>query len=1290
MATSPAPDAAAPPGMCPGIAVLGGGGAGGDGDGSGNGGKDGSGGDGSGNGDGAGGDGKGGAGCGGGAGADGGGCPNHHGGANSGKVSAGDPVDVVTGRMFTLPAIDLLLPGPLPLSFTREYSSAARDRDCGLGFGWSHTFAWEIDVQRRSCTVWAEDGTEIIFGPVPADAAVLGPGGWLLHRESNGFVLDATNGLRRRFQLDPNDRRERRFRLVAIEDRYCNRITLLWEDARLTSVVDSVGRVVNFHPDKSGRIAAIEVVTSSGRRYPFSHYTYDTGRLTAATNADGNETRYAYDERNLLRRNEAPTGVIFFYRYDDAARCVESWGEVPGGDETILAASVPRVLADGTTRARGIQHHRFTYDSDRYTEVIDPVTSRRFMGGPHGKVEKAVVGGRVFTRTYDERGHLLSFTDALGATTRWERDALGFETREVDALGRETVTERFPGGNIRRIVDPQGGITEVTYASGSLAWVDPIGARFEIRYDDRGLVKEKIAPDGRSIKSSYDTEGNMIELADEQGARFRATYDELGRLTSLTDARGATTRYTWSAMGRRIDLIAADGSMERARYDGGGRLAAITDELGRTTELRHSGTGVLTDAVLPDGRTIRLRYDRLERVVEVENARGERYEFEHDTFGLPLRERTFDGREIRFKHDLMGRLTSMKNGAGGPVEVERDLAGQVIKRTDADDSEERFSYDGRGELIRMESDVGTFTFERNAIGWVTREEQAAFGQTVEVTVEYDLLGSIVRRATSLGHVLTCRSDPAARRYEVELDGEERVMVNYDRHGLEVERALSGGAHMQFWYDVLNRLIGRKVLAAAPARPGEPEWRGPGDPRTRVEQSWQYNAASELGATWDLELGAMRFEYDVLGQLLAAVPERARGALFRYDEGGNLHESSSEASQRYEGDRLIGWGQTRYSYDDEGRLIEKTELGAEGANQVTTFGWSPRGLLEEVRRPDGAMVRFAYDPLSRRIRKTLWKPGHDGRPALTEATRFVWDATTLVHEIREAGDRSYRRTYVFDEQGAPFAHRDVEQRSEGEVAGPWLHYLNDLTGYPERLIRGDACVVGLLRRTAWGRLVAQDGPHASTPVRFIGQYADEETGLHYNRHRYYDPETGRYISPDPLELKGGINPFRYALNRPTSVVDPEGLIYSQIVHEDGSPVIGSDGKPYVGRSMDEGGKVQAPAHLTDKSCAEAQALTPMAKDIRAQIDQEQKKTKKDERMTKEQVDQEVNARIGKRFKDEKLKIETFDSAKAAKAGGNAGRADPCSSCGEMFEKTLKINDRVVGAKGQLGKYGKFRR
>ncbi len=76
--------------------------------------------------------------------------------------------------------------------------------------------------------------------------------------------------------------------------------------------------------------------------------------------------------------------------------------------------------------------------------------------------------------------------------------------------------------------------------------------------------------------------------------------------------------------------------------------------------------------------------------------------------------------------------------------------------------------------------------------------------------------------------------------------------------------------------------------------------------------------------------------------------------------------------------------------------------------------------------------------------------------------------------------------------------------------------------------------------AYGQLAAQHVEEVKNPLRFQGQYFDDESGLHYNRHRYYCPKTGRFISPDPIGLAGGLNSYRYVVN-PTGFVDPLGLV-----------------------------------------------------------------------------------------------------------------------------------------------------
>ncbi|AUX21394.1 uncharacterized protein SOCEGT47_018760 [Sorangium cellulosum] len=299
---------------------MGGGGAGGgSGAGGGRGAKNGQGSDGNNGGNGAAGGGK--SACGS-PGRDGAGCPQHHGGKNSGAASHGDPIDVITGRVFTAPIVDLELGGPLPLELARSYSTTSRGRDIGLGHGWAHTFAWEVELRRgRGAIVWTEDGLDVSFGVVERDTGVMGPHGWVLHRHEEGFALDVPDGTRRIFAPDLDDPARWRFRLAAVEDRAGNRIQLHYRGASLSRIIDCVGRTIRVLTTREGRIAALEIVCPSGRVVRAVTYEHDpAGNLAKVTDADGHATTYAYDDDHRLVSYRLPTGLVYTRIVDNSTR----------------------------------------------------------------------------------------------------------------------------------------------------------------------------------------------------------------------------------------------------------------------------------------------------------------------------------------------------------------------------------------------------------------------------------------------------------------------------------------------------------------------------------------------------------------------------------------------------------------------------------------------------------------------------------------------------------------------------------------------------------------------------------------------------------------------------------------------------------------------------------------------------------------------------------------------------------------------------------------------------------
>ncbi|SDA97905.1 RHS repeat-associated core domain-containing protein, partial [Pseudomonas sp. NFACC15-1] len=151
------------------------------------------------------------------------------------------------------------------------------------------------------------------------------------------------------------------------------------------------------------------------------------------------------------------------------------------------------------------------------------------------------------------------------------------------------------------------------------------------------------------------------------------------------------------------------------------------------------------------------------------------------------------------------------------------------------------------------------------------------------------------------------------------------------------------------------------------------------------------------------------------------------------------------------------------------------------------------------------------------------------------TEFFWQGDQLVAE----NSPHHHRSYVY-EPGTfrPLALLD----GEGPDARPFYYHLDHL-GTPQELTNPAGQIVWSARYNGYGKLTELQhggGEQLEQPLRFQGQYFDPESGLHYNRHRYYNPETGRYLTPDPSKLAGGLNGYRYTVN-PTGWVDPLGLV-----------------------------------------------------------------------------------------------------------------------------------------------------
>ncbi|OCG47550.1 hypothetical protein A9G35_03515 [Gilliamella sp. Choc5-1] len=190
-----------------------------------------------------------------------------------------------------------------------------------------------------------------------------------------------------------------------------------------------------------------------------------------------------------------------------------------------------------------------------------------------------------------------------------------------------------------------------------------------------------------------------------------------------------------------------------------------------------------------------------------------------------------------------------------------------------------------------------------------------------------------------------------------------------------------------------------------------------------------------------------------------------------------------------------------------------------------------------------------------------------RPTLKRCSNLfqtnLWQDHKLIAEC--ADNDKFWRSYIYE----PDSHRPLAQilgkagQSE-KLKTYW--YQNNYLGTPHRLTDSLGDTVYECEYSAYGEITHEHWPQAENnikpinPLRFQGQYFDEETGLHYNINRYYDPFTGRYITQDPLGILGGLNSYQYAGSDPINWVDPLGLLKIEDSGFEGIAGKGTNGAP----------------------------------------------------------------------------------------------------------------------------------
>ena len=421
--------------------------------------------------------------------------------------------------------------------------------------------------------------------------------------------------------------------------------------------------------------------------------------------------------------------------------------------------------------------------------------------------------------------------------------------------------------------------------------------------------------------------------------------------------------------------------------------------------------------------------------------------------------------------------------------------------------------------------------------------------TETVRYHYDFNGN--RTATVLpdGRQINYLYYGSGHLHQISLDDEVITDIERDKLHREIYRT-QGKLASRYELDPLGRLKRQIATLNDLAEGGKGKTKvAAGFSQTAVKRSYGYDRTGNLTHSTDQRTGTTHFEYDKLGRITKAGSE-----LFAFDPAHNILDIPTEKVKPYPTPSPVGEGRgegkitaplsddlnavtdnrlktyngTTYYYDNFGNLIHR-EL-ADGEVQNYFYDLHDQLVKAEIFKKDGTKETWAYsyDALGRRIGKGRLK-NEEVSDDLENQTRFVWDGSHLLQEIHPDG----RYTYIYTDQDSyePLAQVRDWTTEDGENRQQTRYFHCDQIGIPREMTDKEGNLLWFGSYTGWGRLKEETKvtDSAYQPFRLQNQYADHETGLHYNFFRYYEPDAGRFVNQDPIGLWGGENLYFYSPN-----------------------------------------------------------------------------------------------------------------------------------------------------------------
>ena len=828
---------------------------------------------------------------------------------------------------------------------------------------------------------------------------------------------------------------------------------------------------------------------------------FHCGQLTAISDAYDNRLTLQRDSAGRIQRLYNAAGRALLLRWD----------------RRYLAAVEYQCLDLAARKSWRTQQVMVSYRYDachRLTSATNAgdESERYDYDDQHLMLQRQLAGGASLFWEWEKSEEVVRCVRHWGSFAQLDRQYLwdeqgGVTVKHVD--GSETVhpPEQRHASCQRDFLNPPAGWNYQHNAQGDVIQAtDPAGHATRLRYDSRGQLSAIEYPDGSQHSFTHDAFGQLIKETLPDGSQRTCSYDVLGRQSSVVDENGSVTAYQWDAVGRLALVTLPSGANRAYSTNAYGMPTAQRCELGRVTRFEYADDlHLVSRRINSDGSRLQYRHDHpLLLLTEMQNDSGESYRRDYLPDGALQQETAFDGRRTRYAYDSAGNLSQKTefgdDGSQLVTRYKRNKAGQLLLKTLADGAQVEYRYDSLGRLVSVSDDQQPLAFEYDVQNRLVAEHQGSH----RLLYRYDACGRLNHLRLPDDNTLDFHFASGGALAAIDLNG-ARLTSHQFFAGRELQRQ-QGSISSIYGYDDQSRLTSHAL-----AHGSTPFYR----------RDFSYSANGNLECIADSRNGTRSYQYDQLDRLIRVHHSREhQPESFVHDPAGNLLMLDRPGAITLKTHRLLKQGNRHYTYDAFGNLIRKCRGSAPVL--VTEYRYDCQHRLVGITLPCGVHVRYRYDTFGRRISKTV-----DGK-----STVFIWHGDTLIAE----SSAEHYRSYLYE----PGTFRPlVMLDGKGPAKARPYYYQLDHLGTPQELTDTRGQVVWAAQYAAYGRLTRLNRDTdeiLEQPLRFQGHYFDAETGLHFNRQRYYNPDVGRYLTPG--SLANGWNGYHYPGN-PTGWIAPMG-------------------------------------------------------------------------------------------------------------------------------------------------------